>query len=122
MKRLEEETWGQRLRRAREEAGLSQPGAARLLTKVVIPVTQPEVSRLEGQLSPPATGRQAFLAYLLVLAYGYDPDDFGLADSGAAPLIDKDATWRQFQLVSGGSSSVWTYGPVGQRRFFALAA
>ena len=85
--RLDEERWGERIRRARERAGLTVREAADLVSQIH-ETSYRSIARLE-ELHVPPTGRRQLLAYLALLAYGYDPDDFGLGDSPASKLVNR---------------------------------
>lgn len=52
------------------------------------------IARLEEERDAP-TGSRQLAAYVALLAYGYDPDDFGLKGSKASHLVDKRAVLKQ---------------------------
>ena len=84
--KLGQETWGQRLRRAREHAGLSIYDAEKIVSRVY-PASYRTIARLEKLAAAP-DDKRAVLAYVAVVAYGFDPADFGLADTPAAAVFD----------------------------------
>lgn len=79
---LGEENWGQKVRRAyytqREMTGRRYADIAQTITDVAMPCYVNTLQRLEKYDTVPTTPRQRTMAYLAVLAYGYDPEDFGL--------------------------------------------
>lgn len=89
MPHLEEETWGDRVKRARDRSGLTlEQAAARVAT--VMPVSYGALARLEKLPDAPKERQRRFMAYLTVLAYGFDPAGLGLDDSAIPALIDRD--------------------------------
>lgn len=127
--RLGAETWGERLRRARDRAGLNTRQAADLIGPY-IPTSYATLARIERKSSQMPTGRTAQIAFVALLAYGIDPADFGLdqlaecraLNSGA---ILSDIEQRRAMLPS--TSSRCRALCAGQRPYpgqptFALAA
>lgn len=86
---LTEETWGERLARARRRAGLKYREVAAALARVW-PVSYTTIMRLESLAEPPPDSRRRAVAFLVVSAYGFDPSDFGLASSDLPPGIDPE--------------------------------
>jgi transcriptional regulator with XRE-family HTH domain len=121
---LDEETWGERVRRARERAGLTLRQAAQLVGEVH-PTSFRSIARLEEEKRPPAARRQ-LTAYITLLGYGYDPDAFGLADTPASTLVDRDEVATKLSLarqriLSAGSESAWHRRGAG-RHLYSVAA
>ena len=81
------------MRRARETAGLTVRDAA-AEASTILTTSYRTIARLEESRDVP-TGSRQLAAYVALLVYGYDPDDFGLADSKASTLVDKRAVVRQ---------------------------
>lgn len=90
---LTEETWGDQMHRAYRQArakfaqgrdpqtgqaAFSYAVVARKLQSVGIPMTDQALFRLEQLTEPPTRMRQRQVAYFALIAYGYDPADFGL--------------------------------------------
>ena len=77
------EPWGRRLARVRQDvAGLTLSQAADLVGHF-LPTTDATISRLESRATPPVGPRQRsrrMLTYVLCMAYGVDPADFGVSD------------------------------------------
>lgn len=88
LRRLPPEPWGRRLRRAREDvAGYTLAEAVGLAGRFVL-VTDSTISRLEAmevQPSGPRAGGRRQLAYILSVAYGVDPAEFGLSPDDLPP-------------------------------------
>lgn len=92
IRRLDTETWGERLHRAyrtaRAEAGSRNPATgeaafsyrmvADKLRSVGIDVSDQALLRLEEQVDVPRSMRQRQVAYFTLIAYGFDPAEFGL--------------------------------------------
>lgn len=89
--KLGEETWGDRLHRAYRQARASRGGkaddgayrfsyraVAEKLAEVGFDVSDQTVLRLELHEDVPTRMRDRQLAYFVLIAYGYDPADFGL--------------------------------------------
>ena len=94
---LADENWGDRLHRAYRTARRNNPGltyrqVAQQLSRI-FPTTDATVIRLENYDDVPSQQRVRALAYLVVLAYGFDPGQFGLDESntGLDPQIIKTA-------------------------------
>jgi hypothetical protein len=83
-RRLGPETWGQRLRRAH---GLSELGVreAAYAVSLYIPVSRQRLLDLEKLKDPPKNPSRRCVAYLAIVAYGYDPLDLDLDDSCLPP-------------------------------------
>ena len=77
---LHEETWGQRLRRAREASGLTLEEAAKRVSRLV-PCSAPTLHRLERLDEAPTEWRRMVLAWLTVVAYGYKPSALDLPEN-----------------------------------------
>jgi hypothetical protein len=75
---LGEPTWGERLLLARRRAGVNLAEAAHRVSQAV-PVSYGTINRLEAMTSPPLNRKQRMYAILLLLAYSFDPADFGLS-------------------------------------------
>lgn len=109
--RLGDERWGERVRRARERAGLTVRQAAELVCAVT-PTSYRSIARLEEEWDVPSERRQ-LTAYIAVLAYGYDPADFGLDATPASRLINRREVLRILTRVRKGLSIRWYYGTAG---------
>jgi hypothetical protein len=74
-----------RLRRARDEAGLT----VRQIEEVLFPhVSKSGVIRLEQRGEPPTFRKDRGRAALLVLLYGFELDDFDLTEADVPPAMD----------------------------------
>lgn len=78
---LGEETWGERLhrayRRCRALHGITYLAHSEAISEF-IPVSDQTIMRFEERDEMPANPRQRQLAYLIVTAYGFCPEEFGL--------------------------------------------
>lgn len=102
------EPWGRRLLRAREDvAGYSMEQAVELVSTYML-TTKSTISRLEQQTEAPnghrAAGRRQ-LAYILCVAYGVDPADFGLTPDDLPPGISR--AMRTHESQGRGLSTNW---------------
>jgi hypothetical protein len=77
---LGEETWGQRLRRAREESCLTVRATAEILTQAGFDVSHATIARLEHSTDRPAGIGQRLTACAALIIYGINPDELDLAD------------------------------------------
>lgn len=75
---LDTETWGERVARARTRSGVSLKEAAARVSQFE-QVSYTSLMRLERLGSVPSDGRRRIIAYLALVSYGYDPEDFGLS-------------------------------------------
>jgi hypothetical protein len=75
--RLSAETWGEKLRRARDRARLNVRQAAALIDPYVT-TSYATLARIERNSEQRPKGRAAQIAYVALLAYGIDPRDFDL--------------------------------------------
>lgn len=99
LKRLSPEKWGRKLRRAREDAKLSLEGAEERL-KPFLKVSYRTIARLEELEHCPEDAQRQLLAYLLLLACGYEPGEFGLGACKASELIDRERILKGFGAES----------------------
>ncbi len=86
--RLPDESWGQRLRRARGKRSLE--GTAELVS-MVNPTSHTSLARLEQLEAVPVKGKQPKLrarAVLALLVYGYNLEDFGLSLDDLPRFVD----------------------------------
>lgn len=113
---LEAETWGDRLRRARERSGLRLRDVAGLVHPYE-PTSHQRLLNLEILDEPPADAGRRILALLAVVAYGYDPAAFGLSWEDLPRRVDRDEVLRAF--ATSGSESAWTRRP---RHLWLVAA
>lgn len=70
-------TWGERFTLARRRSGKSLDRVAEQVSDV-IPVSYGTLVRLEKMSDAPSDKKRRFVAFLSLLAFGYDPLDFGL--------------------------------------------
>jgi hypothetical protein len=111
LKRLPPEGWGKKLQRAREDAGLSLQ-AAETRIRPLLPTSYRTLARLETLDDCPQDARRQLQAFVAILAYGFDPADFGLAGCSAAEFIDRAVALRKLHIdVS--PSIPWYYGTPG---------
>lgn len=75
---LGEETWGEKVRRARNRRGVGLKEAAYHLSLNFQPVGINTLSRLEMETEPPTGRKRLILAAAYVAALGYDPEDFSI--------------------------------------------
>lgn len=89
--RLTDEKWGERFLRAyyasKERYGPQEVSWRKLAARVskVLPAANSTVMRLRYLEDAPVGAAQRQLAYLAVLALGFDPQDFGLTEADASP-------------------------------------
>ena len=88
LQELDTETWGERLKRARERSGITLIDAARRVSSV-LPSTPATLNRLEKLAEPPENWERRVRAYLVLLVYGYRPAAFGLTAEETLPEL-----WR----------------------------
>ena len=78
---LDDETFGERIHRAyrqgRTAHGFTYREVAERLSQVY-PVSMQSLQRLEQQPDIPKQARMRLVAYLALIAYGFDPETFGL--------------------------------------------
>lgn len=87
---LGEETFGERLHRARVRRGVHLRTLAERVS-LCWPVSYGLIHRLESDVEPPADRRRRIIAVLTVLALGYEPAAFGLSRDELPPGIDVSA-------------------------------
>lgn len=79
--KLDEETWGERLhrayRRCKARTGLIYIDQSAAISEFV-PVSDQWLIRAEARDDAPTRPKDRQLAYLMLLAYGIEPEDFGL--------------------------------------------
>lgn len=95
---MQAETFGQKLRRAREQACLSQRASAQLLTMAGFEVSDATVARIEGLPGAPKTASRRLLACMMLIAYGIDPAELELdipAVLDARILVRRFAEYRK---------------------------
>ena len=86
-RRLAPEPWGHQLARARADAGHTVRSAAEALDGYP-GLSRGTINRLEALEEVPTKATQRHQACILVVLYGYDPDDFGLGPDDVPPLVD----------------------------------
>lgn len=88
---LGEETFGEKLRRAarrcRDAYGYSYQDTVNAVSPF-IPTSDMSLKRHEELPELPSDTRRRQLIYLLALAYGYEPESFGLTESDCNPAFD----------------------------------
>lgn len=86
--RIEHETWGERFHRAyrkgRDAYGFTWRSLAETISQVT-PVVNSTLIRMSELEEAPAGRAKRQLAYLTVLAMGFDPDDFDLTEEDVSP-------------------------------------
>lgn len=88
------ETWGERVRRAYRRArdtwgdGFNYRSVAEQIS-LVYPVSMTALQRLEQNEELPKQPRVRIVAFYALLAYGFDPADFGLTDENT-PVANID--------------------------------
>lgn len=90
LRTLGPETFGDRFRRARETSGRSLREAEEAVAQF-LPTSRNSLNRLEQLDTAPADRRRRALAYLVLVAYGFDPLDFGLADTDLPAGLSLDS-------------------------------
>lgn len=99
---LVDETWGERLSRAyrrfRVAHGLVYEDVARRLTELGFTVSQPGVAELGDHPDIPAREATRQRAYWVLLAYGYEPADWGLVDGETVNLAAFDVEKFRWEL------------------------
>lgn len=78
LRRLDDEPFGSRLRRAREASGIELRTAAESISQLMF-TSHTRLNRLEKMDKPPADPQRRALAYLAMLVYGFDPSQLGLS-------------------------------------------
>jgi hypothetical protein len=91
LQRLGPESWGDKLRRAREFVGLTIRDVE---TQLFPHVSRSALTRLEGLSEVPADRKNRGRAALLLLLYGFELEDFDLGDTDLPPVIDLKALER----------------------------
>lgn len=88
----EPESWGERVSRAyraqRRRTGQHYREVAERISQIH-PVLNSQLSRLEDNEDLPPTRNTRLIAFLALIAYGYDPEDFGL-NAGNTPVAGYD--------------------------------
>ncbi len=90
LRHLDVETWGERVARARSRSGLSLKEAATRVSQV-LPVSYSTLMRLESMPQPPTDLKRRIVAFLTLVAYGYDPQRFDLDPGDLPRWITPDA-------------------------------
>jgi hypothetical protein len=93
---LEDETFGERVHRAyrqgRAQHGFTYREISDWLAPVY-PVSMQSLQRIEAQPDLPRQARMRLVAYLALIAYGFEPEDFGLNhDNTPLGFIDIEKT------------------------------
>jgi hypothetical protein len=83
--RLPEESWGQRLRRARNKRSLESTAE---LVSMAAPTSHTSLARLEQLHEAPEKGKLRARAVLALLVYGYEPADFDLSLEDLPRAVD----------------------------------
>lgn len=101
LERLPEETWGWRMKRAREDyAAWSLAKAVEEISPYVLTSTG-TISRLEDLDHVPPDRRRRRLAYVAAVAYGLDPAQFGLGPQDAPEgLVIASGRCTELRLVA----------------------
>lgn len=86
---LDDETWGERVARARARARLSLKEAAARVSQL-IPVSYSTLMRLESLDEAPTDLKRRAIAYLALFTYGYKPETFGLSVDDLPRRIKKE--------------------------------
>lgn len=110
LQELAPEPWGSQVRRARRAAELTYDQATERIN-LVYSASRRSIARLEDLDTPPSGPRQ-ILAFVALLAYGFDPARLGLAGTAAERLVDRERILSalpplDLDASSGGSSSAW---------------
>lgn len=105
LRKLDGETWGNRMQRARRQAELTVRGAAALLTDAGYEISHTAITRLESEREAPA-GHRRMSACLALLAYGLDPDELDVGDM--CRLLDVEAVLGVFEELIAQSDSYFT--------------
>lgn len=101
--KLEPETFGQKLKRAyltqRSLYGWTlEDIEERITSSGVMKISDTQMQRLERHTDLPPTAQTRLQAYVVIIAYGYDPADFGLTEENV-PLGAIDLK-KLYNLVS----------------------
>ena len=99
LRRLGPETFGQRLRRAREASQVEFRAAADAISEFAF-VSTATLARFERLDDLPADRRRRALVYLAVVTYGFDPTDFGLSDAELPGGLDPKVVRRKLTARS----------------------
>lgn len=120
---LEAETWGDRLRRARERSGVRLREAAALISRWES-TSYERLSRLEDLAEPPTDASRRILGVLVAVAYGYDPAVFDLSWDDLPRRIDQDDVIDAFAELAPQRMVKMNWGAMGREptgRFLELA-
>jgi transcriptional regulator with XRE-family HTH domain len=117
--RLDEETFGEQLRRARARRRWNARDVADRLSGCW-PVSHTLIHRLETEPTVPTEKRRRIIAALYAIALGYEPAVFGLSRDDIPPAIDVSALAPD--LVSGCESMTCQAGRPMLRLVAASAA
>lgn len=117
---LDAETWGDRLRRARERSGLKLREVAALVAPYE-PTSHQRLLNLELLDGPPADASRRILALLVAVAYGYDPAVFGLSWEDLPRRIDRDEVVGALTAPESMVKMNWGPMPAEANRWLAAA-
>jgi len=112
MMKLTDETWGERLQRARRRTGIGTRELAAHLRQVE-KVSYATLCRVERLDERPTKHPERRRAYLMLLALDYDPADFGLSDADLPAYYDID---KVKALLSAAKSRCFSRVPHHARR------
>lgn len=127
LRRLEQETFGERLhrayRRGRELHGFTYEERAEALRQV-IDISDQSLIRYETLEEVPARPGQRQKLYLILIAYGFDPEDFGLTEdlAGIPEVWDMKKIRRILDPAYKGNRSGKTGCSTDHKRGMARAA
>jgi transcriptional regulator with XRE-family HTH domain len=97
---LGEESWGERVARARSRSRLSLKEAATRVS-TLIPASYSTLMRLEAFDGPPTDMKKRAVAYLALIVYGYDPSDFGLSEDDLPRRITAEQVAALTRTIGG---------------------
>lgn len=102
---LGEETWGERVnrayRRGREVHGFTYRDIVKRVSQFM-PTSDAAVISLNTLTEPPTATRKQMVAFYVILAYGFEPNDFDLNASTIG--IDKEVEKRARDVLSPSSA------------------
>ncbi len=116
------ETWGERVRRARDRARLNVRQAAELVDPYVT-TSYSTLARIERTSHKVPKGRAAQIAFVALLAYGIDPADFGLDELAECRALNSESILADLERrATSESGSAWMARAAGHSDFSAVAA
>lgn len=109
LRRLDTETFGQQVRRCRDLSRVDLREAAEWVSRWVL-TSYKSLSRLERLGELPTDLHRRAVAYLTILAYGFDPEQFGLTDNDLPRSVDAEEVRAEAVVRMEGSTCLRRFG------------